>query len=113
MTYTQVQSLYTAWNSILVGVPTDLDADALQLLLKGKMEDARHKMVAKILYKYGLITKAPEFIPERDFIKHTPYAKQSKEDDIPFWARMPLHLEYLLKDEDMLEHILAFMYCTK
>jgi hypothetical protein len=26
---------------------------------------------------------------------------------------MPLHLEYLLKDEDMLKHILAFMYRTK
>jgi hypothetical protein len=26
---------------------------------------------------------------------------------------MPLHLEYLLKDEDMLKHILAFMYRMK
>jgi hypothetical protein len=47
MTYKHVQSLHTAWNSILVGVPTDPDADALQLLLKGEREDARQKMVAK------------------------------------------------------------------
>jgi hypothetical protein len=96
----------------LVGVPTNLDANALQLLLKGKMEDARQKMVVKNPYKYGAITKVPEFILERDFIKHSPYAEQSKEDDIPFWAKMPLHLEYLLKDKDMFKHILAFMYCT-
>ncbi len=94
-------------------MPIDLDADALQLLLKGKMEDARQKMVAKKPYKYGLITKVPEFVLEMDFIKHTHYAKRSKEDDIPFWAKMPLHLEYLIKDKDMLKHILAFMYRTK
>jgi hypothetical protein len=40
MVYKQVQSLYTAQNLILVGAPTDLDADPLQLLLKGKMEEA-------------------------------------------------------------------------
>jgi hypothetical protein len=111
--YKQVQSLHNAWNLILVGVPTKLYADALQLLLKGKIEDARQKMVAKKPYKYGAITKIPEYVLERDFIKHTPYAKLSEEDDIPFWAKMPLHLEYLLKDKDMLEHILAFMYRTK
>jgi hypothetical protein len=60
--------------------------------------------------KYGAITKVQEFVLERDFIKHTTYAKWSEEDDIPFWAMMPLHLEYLLKDEDIFEHILAFMY---
>jgi hypothetical protein len=113
MTCKQVQSLHTAQNLILVGVPTNLDADALQLLLKGKMEDARQKMVAKNPYKYGSITKLPQLVLERDFIKHTPYAKRSKEDDIPFWAKMSLHLEYLLKDEDMLKHILAFMYRMK
>jgi hypothetical protein len=113
ITYKHVQSLHTAWNLILVGVPTNLDTDALQLLLKSKMEDARQKLVVKNPYNYCAITKVPEFVLERDFIKHTPYAKWSKEDDIPFWARMALHLEYLLKDKDMLKQILAFMYCTK
>jgi hypothetical protein len=94
-------------------MPTDMDTDVLQLLLKGKMEEARQKMVVKKLYKYGSITKVPEFVLERDFIKYTPYAKQSEGDDIPFWAKMPFHLEYLAMKEDALEHILAFMYQTK
>ncbi len=47
MLYKQVQSLYTARNLILVGVPTDLDPEALQMVLKDKMEKARKKMVAK------------------------------------------------------------------
>ncbi len=84
MTYKHVQSLHTAWNLILFGVPTNLDANALQLLLKSKMEDTKQKMVAKNLYKYGAITKVPEFVLERDFIKHTPYAKLYKEHNIPF-----------------------------
>ena len=112
MVYKQVQSLYTSRNLILVGTPTDVDADTLQLLLKGKMEEARQKMVAKNPYKYGLITKVPEFVLERDFIKHTPCAKQSEGDDIPFWAKMPFHLEYLAINKDALEHILAFIYQT-
>jgi hypothetical protein len=47
------------------------------------MEEARQKMVAKNPYKYGSITRVPEFVLERDFIKHTPYAKHSEGDDIP------------------------------
>jgi hypothetical protein len=94
-------------------MPTNLDMDALQLLLKGEMEDARQKMVVKNHYKYGAITKVPEFVLERDFIQNTPYAEWSKEEDIPFWAKMPLHLEYLLKNKDLLKHILVFMYRTK
>ncbi len=95
MVYKQVQSLYTARNLILVGVPTDLDTEVLQTVLKDKMEEACRKMVVKNLYKYGSITKVPQFILEKDFIKHTPYSEQSNEDDIPFWAKMPFHLEYL------------------
>jgi hypothetical protein len=84
MAYKRIQSLYTARNLILVGVPTDLDMGALQLVLNKKMEEARKKMVAKNPYKHGSITKVPQFILEKDFIKHTPYAEQSDDDDIPF-----------------------------
>jgi hypothetical protein len=113
MVFKQVQSLYTSRNLILVGTPTNVDADGLQLLPRGKMEEVHQKMVAKNPYKYVLITKVQEFLLERDFIKHTPYAEQSKGDGIPFWAKMPFHLEYLPINEDILEHILAFMYPTK
>ncbi len=80
---------------------------------KGQNGGRKAENSGKKQCKYGLITKVPDFVLERDFIKHTPYARRSEEDDIPFWAKMLLHLEYLLKDKDMLKHILAFMNCTK
>jgi hypothetical protein len=83
---------------------------ALQLLLKGKMEEAWQKKVAKNPYKYGSIIKVPAFVLERDFIKHTPYAKWSKEDGIPFWVKIPFHLEYLLINEDSLKHIFQGLF---
>ncbi len=70
MVYKRVQSLYTARN-----LPTDLDAEARQTVLKDKMEEARRRMVVKNPYKYGSITKVPQFILEKDFIKHTPYSE--------------------------------------
>ena len=79
----------------------------------GSTEVARKKMVEKNPYKYGSITKVPQFILEKDFIKHTPYSERSNEDDILFWAKMPFHLEYLKANEEELEHILAFMYRMK
>ncbi len=50
---------------------------------------------------------------EKNFNKNTPYAEQSDSDNIPFWARMSFHLEYLAEDEDRLEQVLAYMYSTK
>ena len=113
MTYKRVEALHTARNLILVGVPTDLDAENLQSVLREKMEEARQKMVAKNSYKYGSLTKVPQFVLEKDFIKNTPYAEQSNDDDIPFWAKMPFHLEYQAMHRESLEHILAYMYRTK
>jgi hypothetical protein len=81
--------------------------------LKGQNGGRKAENGGKNPYKYGSITKVPEFFLERDFIKHTPYAERPKENDIPFWTKLPLHLEYLLKDKDMLEHVLAFMYRTQ
>jgi hypothetical protein len=113
MTYKRVQALHTARNLILVGVPTDLDAESLKSVLSEKMEEARQKMVAKNSFKYGSLTKVPQFVLEKDFIKNTPYAERSNDDDIPFWAKMPFHLEYQVMHGESLEHILAYMYRTK
>ncbi len=64
-------------------------------------------------FKYGTIVRVPQFILEKDFIKNTPIAERSDEDDIPFWAHMPFHLECEAVDEDHLEKILAYMYQAK
>ena len=111
--YKRMQSLQTSRNLMLIGVPTDLDAEALQVCLKTKMEEARLKMVERNQFKYGSITKVPNFVLEKDFIKNTPYTERSEEDDIPFWAKMPFHLEYVSTDEDHLDQILAYMYRAK
>ena len=97
----------------MVGVHTNLGCRCTAAPLEGQIGGCKAENGGKNPYKYGAITKVPEFVLERDFIKHTPYAEWSEEDDLPFWAKMPLHLEYLLKDKDMLKHILAFMYPTK
>jgi hypothetical protein len=98
---------------MLIGVPTDLDAEALQARLQTKMEEARLKMVDRNQFKYGSIVKVPNFVLEKDFIKNTPYTERSEEDDIPFWAKMPFHLEYVSTDEDHVDQILAYMYRAK
>ncbi len=109
----QIQSLYTARNLILIGVPTDVNADALQVLMQGKMEEAQQKMVTRNPFKYGSLTKVPQFVIRKDFIKNTPYAERLNDNDIPFWAKMPFHLEYLAVDKERLEQILAYMYHSK
>jgi hypothetical protein len=106
----QVQSLYTAKNLILIGVPTNTDAESLQNLMLGKMEEARQKMVARSPSKYGSLTKVPQFVINKDYIRNTPYAERLDNDDIPFWAWKPFHLEYLAVDEKKLDQILAYMY---
>jgi hypothetical protein len=113
MVYKRIQSLYTAINLILIGVPTDVNANALQVLMRGKMEEAQQKMVSQNPFKYGSLTKIPQFVIKKDFIKNTPHAERLNDDDIPFWAKMPFHLEYLTVDKEKLEQILAYMYCLK
>jgi hypothetical protein len=110
MRYKQVQSLYMAKNLILIGVPTNINVDSLQSLTLGKMEEAQQKMVAQSPSKYGSLTKVPQFVINKDYIKSMPYAERSDNDDIPFWAWMPFHLEYLVVDEEKLNLILAYMY---
>jgi hypothetical protein len=75
MKFKQVQSLYTAKNLILVGVPTDVDADSLQNRLSERMEEARQKMVTRNRFKYVSLTKVPKFVLERDYVRNTPYLK--------------------------------------
>jgi hypothetical protein len=46
ITYKRIQSLCTACNLILVGVPMDTCADTLQKVLTEKMEEARQKWLS-------------------------------------------------------------------
>ena len=99
---------------MLIGVPTDVDHVALQVKMQGKMKEAWQRMIACNPSKYGTIVRVPQFVLERDYIKNTPYAERSDDNDIPFWARMPFYLECKALKEDHLEQILAnIMYCTK
>ncbi len=111
--YERIQSLNTGKKLILVGVPTHRCADSLQQVLRENMEEAREKMVTKNPYKYGTINKVPHFVLERNFIKNTPYAERSEEDNIFFWSRTPYHLEYVFVMEEHLELILHYMYWSK
>jgi hypothetical protein len=111
--YKKMQSLHTSRHFILVGVPTDIDSDSLQTIMETKMEEAQAKMVKKNPSKYGAIRRVPGLTLIADFIKNTPFAECSDKDDIPFWAKMPYHIECFAILEDKIEAILAFMYCIK
>ncbi len=50
---------------------------------------------------------------ERNFIKNTPYAERSEEDNIAFWLHTPYHLEYVFVMDEHLELILHYMYWSK
>ncbi len=111
--YKRVQSLHTSRNLMLIGVLTDMDSEALQIKMHEKMEEACHRMLTCNPSKYGTNVRVPQFVLEKDFIKNMPYAELSNEDDIPFWACMPFHLECEAVDEDHLKQILAYMYRAK
>ena len=98
---------------MLIGVPTDVNHVALQVKMQGKMEEIRQRMIARSPSKYGTIVRFPQFVFKRDYIKNMPYAERSDNNDIPFWAHMPFHLECEALEEDHLEQILAYMYRTK
>ncbi len=70
--FKQTQSLSTSWK---IGVPTDVNSEALQMKMHNKIEEACQKMVAHNLFKYGMITKVPKFVLEKNFIKNMPYAE--------------------------------------
>jgi hypothetical protein len=91
----------------------DTCANTLQKVLVEKMEEARQNMVKCNTQKYGLINKVPQFVLKQDFLKNTPCDKRSEEDDIPFWAWTPYHLEYIVAYEEHLKLILHYMYQSK
>jgi hypothetical protein len=43
--YKRMQSLHTSQNLMLIGVPTDVEAEGLQMKMQEKMEEARLKMI--------------------------------------------------------------------
>ncbi len=111
--YKKMQSLHTSHHFILVGVPMDIDLDSLQTIMETKMEEAQVKMVKKNPSKYGTIRRVPKFTLVTDFLKITPFAEHSDKDVIPFWAKMPFHIECLVILEDKIKAVLAFMYHVK
>ncbi len=113
ISYKSMQSLYTSQNLILIGVPTDVDTKVLQLKMQEKMEEVRQMVIDCNPSKYGTIVKVPQFVLKKDYIKNMPYAEWSDEDNIPFWAWMPFHLESMAVNEDHLVQILAYMYRSK
>ncbi len=77
------------------------------------MEEAQAKMVKKNPSKYGAIRRIPGFTLVTDFINNTPFVERSDTNNIPFWAKMPYHIECLTILEDKIKAILAFMYWVK
>ncbi len=111
--YKHMQSLLTSQNLMLIGVPTDVEAEGLQMKMQEKMEEAHLKMIDRNQFRYGTIVKVPKFVLEKDFIKNMPYAERSDKDNIPGWAQMPFQLKCVATDEDHLDQILAYMYSSK
>ncbi len=107
--YKHMQVLQIAKNIILAGVPTDVDAVCITKILWQTMEEAQKKMVAKNPAKYGTLSATPKFSMALEFVKNTPYEAQYEEDKIPFWSKMPRHLEYRTTDKAAIDVLLSYM----
>jgi hypothetical protein len=66
-----MESLFTSWNQVLIGVPTDVNSEALQMKMHNNMEEACQKMVVRNLFKYGAITKAPKFVLGKGYLSRS------------------------------------------
>jgi hypothetical protein len=108
--YKHMQVLRTAKNIILVGVPTDVDTACLTKMLWQTMEEARKKMVAKNSEKYGSLSATPKLSISSEFVKNTPYKAWSEEYKIPFWSKIPWHIEYRTTDKAAIDALLSYMY---
>jgi hypothetical protein len=117
ITYKQMQVLHTPKNIILAGVPTNVNSDSLAIILRTVMEEACCQMVSKSPSKFGALPTTPKFALISDFVKHIhmPYEVRSDVVDpnpIPFWSKMPWHIECRILDEVQIEALLAYMDCT-
>jgi hypothetical protein len=52
----------------------------------------------------------PKFSMSSNFIKNALYKAQSEENKIPFWSKMPWHLEYRTTDKSAIDALLSYMY---
>jgi hypothetical protein len=108
-----MQVLNTSKNIILAGVPTDVDSGSLTRILRTDMEEARLRMVARNPSKFGAISLTPKkFALVMDFVKYTPYKERSMETNpntIPFWLKMPWHIECHTSDEPKIDALLSYM----
>ncbi len=79
------------------------------------MEEARLRMVARNPSKFGAISLTSKFALVTDFVKYTPYKERSMETNpnaIPFWSKMPWHIECHPSDEPKIDVLLSHMDCT-
>ena len=106
----ELQSLRTSRNIILLGVPSNVDFEAVNNLLKEVLAVGLDNMLAAdpMRYPEDIYQATPEFSVVRMYIKNTPFEQRDKNDTIPSWARMPLHLEVDLAFEDELWEIVKF-----
>ncbi len=115
ISYKQMQVLNTSKNIILAGVPTNVDSGSLTRILQMGMEEAHLRMIARNPSKFGAISLMPKFALVTDFVKYTPYKERSMETNpnaIPFWSKMPWHIECHTSDEPKIDALLSYMDCT-
>lgn len=111
----ELQSLRTSRNIILLGVPSNVDFEAVNNLLKEVLAVTLDNMVNSdpMRYPEEVYQTPPEFSVVRMYIKNTPFEQRDKNDTIPSWARMPLHLEVDLVFEEELWEIVKYMAESK
>ena len=111
----ELQSLRTSRNIILLGVPSNVDFSAVNVLLQQMLEVTLDNMSISdpLRFPEEEYQTPPEFSVVRMYIKNTPFEQRDKNDTIPSWARMPLHLEVDLTFEDELWEIVKFMADSK
>ena len=111
----ELQSLHTSRNIILLRVPSNIDFAAVNDIHKQVIEVTLDNMTRAdpMRYPEEEYQMPPEFSVVRMYIKNTHFEQRDKNDTIPSWARMPLHLEVDLAFEDKLWEIVKYMAESK